>query len=119
MLKAIIILIAVGIAVGVGGGVAQGNWWFHGGEVVVVVGIAALYAYATWKNPLGVLQAEADVTSQAEGMPPNPTTEQQLPRQPVITQVVDVPSNNTPHTDARGNVVLPQSPSARAGERER
>jgi hypothetical protein len=119
MLRATILLIAAGVVVGVGGGIVQSGAWFHGGELVVIIGLAALYGYAIWKNPVGVVKAEADVTSQAEGLPPHPMTQQELPRQPVATLVVDVPSNNTPHTDARASTVDHQPPPARAGERGR
>lgn len=104
MLRTIVILGVAGIAVGVGGGLVQGGTWFHGGELVFVMGLVALYVYAIWKDAAGVAKAEADMTSQAEGMPPSLTT-QELPRQPVATHVRDVPSE--------------RSPSGRAGERGR
>jgi hypothetical protein len=83
--RATILLIAAGVAVGVVGGIVEGDTWFHGGELVAVTGLAALYGYAIWKNPAEVLKADADVTSQAEGLPPQAVTQQELPRQPVAT----------------------------------
>jgi hypothetical protein len=121
MVRAIAIAIAVGsILGGVGGMVAGGDWLWVGG-CVLVLAVFALYAVAIWKNPSGLIRAEADVEAMSSGYPPGndprPVPEQIVRRQPKAKVVV--PSNNTPHADARAGSVVDQPPSARAGERGR
>jgi len=59
-MKSILVLLGLGLAVGIGGGLVRGELWFHGGEVVVIVGLAALYGYAIWKNPQDVAKTVID-----------------------------------------------------------
>jgi hypothetical protein len=68
-MKAIAIVFVAGLIVGIVGGVVTGDGWFHGGEAVVVGGLACLYAYAAWKRP-DVLMVETIDSIDDEPQPP-------------------------------------------------
>ena len=95
MLKIITLVVIAGVAIGIVGGVVEGSSSLYIGALIAVIGISALYAYAIWKNPIGVVKPEADVTTQAEGMPPAALVETPLSERPVATLVIETPIGET------------------------
>ena len=67
----VIVLLAVGLTVGVIGGLVLGEPWFHGGEVVACAGLLGLWALSLWKQPPSIVDiVEGDAPS-SEEMPLN------------------------------------------------
>ena len=58
----------LGAAVGVIGGIVLGEPWFHGGEIVFVIGLIALWALALWKGPPEIVDL-IDAESGGEEVP--------------------------------------------------
>ena len=120
MTKAIATVIAAGIAIGTIRGLAGSDLWLYVGMSVMVAGICALYAFGLVKNPLGVIKAEMDVEAQFSGYPEHGVKPEQ--QQTIRTHQEGnppVPSNSTPHPDARRPSSQDQPPPARAGGRGR
>jgi hypothetical protein len=79
MTKAIATVMAVGLVMGIVGGVIQGEPWLGLGGVLLVGGVIALYVLGIWKNPLGVAKAEMEVEEMSLGYPPKSAVEQHSP----------------------------------------
>ena len=47
----VVAAMAVGLAVGIIGGIVIGEPWYHGGEIIAGVGALGLCALSLWKNP--------------------------------------------------------------------
>lgn len=90
MAKFITTLLAVGVIVGVVGGIAHADRWFYLGELIVLVGVVVLYALAIWKNPYEIARrrrwrAEADAEARFPEYPQQKSTDHQ--------QSMELPSN--------------------------
>jgi hypothetical protein len=59
----------VGVLIGIVGGVLGGAVWLGVGAAVALVGVAALWGLAIWKNPSELMKVESDVEAMASGFP--------------------------------------------------
>lgn len=69
MARVITIAIALGLLLGIVGGLTEGSSWMYRAGLILTVSVVALYAVAIWKNPSRVAKAEAEVEAVAAGYP--------------------------------------------------
>ena len=120
MARTIGIALAVGLLLGAAGGLVGNVSLAYVGSLVLGAAVVALYVAAIWKNPARVVEAEANAEAIAAGYPEEHLRPLQKRQPGEQAHGVDlVPSNSTPHTDARAAAAPDQPPPARAGERGR